>query len=59
MLSSKLPACDGKKSRLIKEQKRGGLLGSLEIRTPLSQIPLVGPFFLLRYKINEKVSKLY
>ena len=36
MLSSKLPACDGKKSRFIKEQERGGLLGSLEIRTPLS-----------------------
>ena len=32
-----------KKSRFIKNQEASGLLSSLGIRTPLSQIPLLGP----------------
>ena len=35
--------CGSKKSRFIKEQKASGLLSSLGIRTPLSQLPIVGP----------------
>ena len=34
---------ESKKSKFIKQQKASGLLGSLEIKTPLSKIPLVGP----------------
>ena len=32
-----------RKSRFIKEQEASRLLSGLEIKTPLSQIPLVGP----------------
>ena len=32
-----------KKSRFIKEQEANGLLSSLEIKTPESEISLVGP----------------
>ena len=35
--------CGSKKSIFIKEQKANGLLISLVIKTPLSQIPLVDP----------------
>ena len=35
-------ACDIKRSRFIKEQKASGLLRSLEIKTSLSKILLVG-----------------
>ena len=38
--------CVSKKSKFIKEQEGSGFLSSLGIRTPLSQIPLVGPFLL-------------
>ena len=34
---------ESKKSKFIKQQKASGLLGSLEIKTPLSKSPLVGP----------------
>ena len=47
MLLSKCAVRDSKKSKFIKEQEAGGLLSSLRIRTPLSQIPLLGPFFVL------------
>ena len=43
MLLSKCAACDSKKSKFIKEQETSGLLSSLEIKVPLSTIPLVGP----------------
>ena len=35
--------CDSKNSKFIKEQEAGGLLTSLEIKTPLNKIPLLGP----------------
>ena len=35
--------CDAKKLRFIKDQEASGLLSSLRITTPLSQIPLVDP----------------
>ena len=43
MLLSKCSVCNGKKSKCLKEQEAEGLLSSLGIRTPLSQIPLLGP----------------
>ena len=43
MLLSKCAVCDSKRSKFIKEQEACGLLSSLEIKTPLSKIPLVGP----------------
>ena len=44
MLLSKCSGGNSKKSKFLKEQEARGLLSSLEIRTPLSQIPLLGPF---------------
>ena len=43
MLLSKFAVCDSKRSKFIKEQEASGLLSSLEIKTPLNKIPLVGP----------------
>ena len=43
MLLSKCAVCISKKSKFIKQQEANGLLSSLEIKTPLSKIPLVGP----------------
>ena len=43
-LLSKCAVCDSKKLKFDKEQEASGLLSSLRINTPLSKIPLVGPF---------------
>ena len=43
MLLSKCLVCNSKKSKFLKEQETRGLLSSLRIRTPFSQIPFVGP----------------
>ena len=43
MLLSKCAVCNSKKSKFIKQQEASGLLSSLEIRAPLSQIPFLGP----------------
>ena len=37
--------CGIKKSRFIKEQEAKGLLSNLEIKTPLSKIPLLNVLF--------------
>ena len=42
MLLSKSEVCDGKRSKFIKEQEATRLLSSLEIKTPLNKIPLLG-----------------
>ena len=42
MLSSNCAVCGSKKSKVIKEQEASGILSSLGIRTPLSQVPLLG-----------------
>ena len=42
MLSSKCAVCSSKKSRFLVEQEAKGLLSSLEIKTPLDNIPLLG-----------------
>ena len=39
MLLSKCSICGNKKSRFIKEQEAKGLLSSLALKTPLSNIP--------------------
>ena len=41
MLLSKCAICGNKKSRFMKEQDGKGLLSSLGIKTPLSNIPLL------------------
>ena len=43
MLLLKCAVCDSKKSKFINEQEASGLLSSLGINAPLSEIPLVGP----------------
>ena len=42
MLSSKCLLCGSKNSRFMKEQEAKGLLSSLGMKTPLSNIPLLG-----------------
>ena len=43
MLSMLSYCLNSTKSKFIKEQDASGLLSSLGLKTPLSQIPLVGP----------------
>ena len=42
MLLSKCAICGSKKSRFMKEQEAKGILSSLDLKTPLSKIPLLG-----------------
>ena len=42
MILSKCAQCGSKKSRFIKNQEAKGLLSNLGIRTPLSNIPILG-----------------
>ena len=42
MLLSNCTICVRKKSTFIKNQEASGLLGKLGIRTPLSNVPLIG-----------------
>ena len=42
MLSSKYAVCGSKKSIFMKEQEAKGLISSLEPKTPLNKIPLLG-----------------
>ena len=46
MLLSKYAVCDSRKSKFIKEQEASWLLSSLEIKTSLSKIYLVGALLL-------------
>ena len=43
MIFSRCAECDRKNSKFIKQEEFSGLLSSLEIKTPLSKIPSVGP----------------
>ena len=45
VMQSKCSVCRTKKSRFVKEQEAKGLLSSLEIKTPLSKIPLLNVLF--------------
>ena len=51
IMQSKCPVCGIKKPRFMKEQEVKGLLSNLEIRTPLSKIPLLNVF------LNEIVNR--
>ena len=42
MILSKCAICGSKKSKFIKEQQAKGLLNNLGLRTPLSNIPILG-----------------
>ena len=46
MLLSKWKVWERERLRFIKEEEASALLSSLEIKTPLSKIPLVGPLLL-------------
>ena len=56
MVTSNYAACHSKTLRFFKQQEASGLLSSLEIRKPLSQIPLIDPFLFQRYKMNEIIN---
>ena len=56
MLLSKCSECDSKKSIFLKEQQAKGLLKILGIRTPSSQVPLIGTLLFEKYKMNEIVN---
>ena len=43
MFLSNCVICDRKKSKFLKQLESSGLVSSLGIKTPLSEIPLVGP----------------
>ena len=45
LMQSKCTVCGIKKSRFMKEQEAKGLLSSLGIKTPLSNIPLLNVLF--------------
>ena len=45
MLLSKCAVCDSKKQNFIKEEEASRVLSSLEIKTPLSKVPLVSLLF--------------
>ena len=45
IMQSKCSVCKNKKSRFVKEQDAKGLLSNLEIKTPLSKIPLLNVLF--------------
>ena len=42
MILSKCAICNSQKSRFIKHQEAKGLLSKLDIKTPLSKIPVPG-----------------
>ena len=66
MLLWKCAVPDSKKSTFNKQQEGSGLLSSLNIKTLLSKIPLIGPLLhwyikqvSTRYKMNETIKNLY
>ena len=42
MIVSKCAICGSKNSKFIKKQEASGLLSKLDIKTPLSKIPILG-----------------
>ena len=59
IMQPKCFACGIKKSRFVKEQEAKGLLSNLEIRIPLSKIPLLNVLFLRCIKMNELSISFY
>ena len=54
MLLSRCVLCGSKKSKFIKEQEASGLLSQLVIRTPLSEIRLLGYITFEVYKNEQR-----
>ena len=50
MIQPNCANCGSKKSRFIKEQQAMGILSNLDIKTPLSKIPLLNVLFLYNLK---------
>ena len=46
MILSSCAVCDAKKSRFIKKQQAKGLLHNLDLKAPLSKVPLLGGILL-------------
>ena len=42
MILPKWAICSSKKSRFFKKQERKGLLSNLDVRKPLSKVPILG-----------------
>ena len=42
MILSKCAICGSKKSRIIKNQEAKGVLSNLDIKTPLTKVPILG-----------------
>ena len=57
MLLLKCEKCGNKKSRCIKNQEAKGLLSNLDIRRPLSKVPLLGDILFQKCEMNEIASK--
>ena len=58
MILSKCAICGNKKSGFIKNQEVKGLLSKLGVKTPLSEVPILGDvLFYMRIKMNEIVNK--
>ena len=49
VMQSKCSVCRIKKSRLVKEQEAKDLLSNIEIKTPLSKIPLLNVLFRMQF----------
>ena len=59
MILSKCAICNSKKSKFINKQEAKGLLSKLGIKTPLSNVPILGDvLFWVHIKMNEIVNKL-
>ena len=57
MFLSRCSVYNSKKLKFLKEQQARRLLSSLGIRTPLSQILLLGPLLFQNYEMNEIINK--
>ena len=55
ILLSKYAACNSKKSTFIKQKEASRLLSSLALKTPLSEVALLGD--ILFYTMNDMVNK--
>ena len=53
MILSKSAICGSKKSRFIKNQEEKGLLSKLDIKIPLSKVPILGDILYLMGTKNE------
>ena len=52
MILSKCAICSSRKSRLFKNQEVKGLLSNLDIRAPLSKVPILGDSILNAIPLN-------